>query len=519
MADNHSTAFVVLSPPPCLSTCDVCRSFDITAARSVVMKRRPIRRFWRLWGPLLAPPRPRLSASMTPPLRLDMKHRIIARFAPIHNLPLSCLNLSSLSLFLSGDIWRVALVGQVCVLCEADYCRRYEQDMRQPPSLRSQSEVPGCHRSPGALARHSVIAEGPTARSSDGREARREAAGPGGQADGTASGNGDWLSCLRRLYAAVPPEWLSTVELVLEQTLHQMPAVAESLLSVIQQTIVGGNNTRVRDGGGGGGRGGAETLGPETPHEPPPSSSGFRGTATSISQDLGLLLLLLREASPLRACSLPLLPVGMDRGRRAENGVRDFLLVAARHGSVSVGDGNGNGYGGARGSLGRDAGSLAGARALLRGILCSEVGSTTGRGADTGWNRGVGGGRGGGSSGTGGGGENSGVASERGSQLLELALRWLEDGDNEENGGVSGGVSGGDGGGGGVEITAGELASEIISAVFDAIAGARPKVLRALLSGVFDRSQGGTACAGSYLRAWEALLTQEARQQVIYKLA
>lgn len=356
----------------------------------------------------------------------------------------------------------------------------------------------------GAPAHHSVIAESSAAKSSAGPKARLGGGGggedaseacSGGQAD-AVSGGGEWLSCLRRLYAAVPPEWLSTVELVLEQTLHQMPDVAESLLSAVQQTVVGGS-TRTCGGGG------DDMLGPERPDDSPPSSSGFKGMAASIGHDLGLLLLLLREASPLRACSLPLLPDGMDRGRRAESGVRDFLLVAARHGSVH---GGGTDNGGAH-SLRNRAGSLTGARALLRGMLCSEMGSITGRGAGTTWNHGVGGGcASGGGGGSSGGGENSGVASERGSQLLELALRWLEDGEGE-NCGVNDS-------GGGAEIAVEELASEMISAVFDAIAGARPQVLRALLSGVFDQSQGGTACAGSYLRAWEALMAQEARQQV-----
>lgn len=333
----------------------------------------------------------------------------------------------------------------------------------------------------------------------------------GGHAD-ARSGSGAWLLCLRRLYAAVPPEWLSTVELVLEQTLHQMPEVAESLLDAIQDTGCADSDVD-------GSIGGREMIaGAEIPPKTVwPSTAGFAGATTSIGNDLGLLLLLLREASPLRACSLPLLPDGVDRGRRAEDGIRHLLLVAARRGwnrwsrAISGMRSRRGCTGGVSEREGRK-GALDGARALLLDVLCS-VSSSLGRGS--GHFCAVGGGNsaiGAGSACRGGGGKSSGVASERASQLLELALRWLEEGDGEKGAG-SGGAACGDRGYR-TDLTTQDLASETISAVFHAVGGARPKLLRALLSGVFDQSKGGAVCARSYLQAWEALMVQEARQQV-----
>lgn len=325
---------------------------------------------------------------------------------------------------------------------------------------------------------------------------------------GKASGSGSWLSCLRQLYAAVPPEWISTVELVLEQTLHQMPGVAESLLDAIQGASSSSSNSSISKGGSGV----AECSGSSGGNTVSSREKRSRCTPTSVGNDLALLILLLREASPLRACSLPLLPIGVDRGRRAEEGVRRILLGASRWD-----------FAGAKTSVGEKdrtpqcrgrVGALHGARALLGEVLCAEpgfIGDAGGGGRDY---RGQSGG--GSSSGgviTGGGGQSSGVVSERASQLLELALRWLEEGDGGDGvGGEGASAYGKDGGG--AEVSIRDVASEIVSAVFDAVVEARPRLLRALLSGVFDRNQSGTACAWSYMRAWEALMAQEAELEV-----
>lgn len=330
-----------------------------------------------------------------------------------------------------------------------------------------------------------------------------------------ASGRGSWLLCLRHLYAAVPPEWVSTVELVLEQTLHQMPGVAESLLDTIQKASSNrGGSEPGCSSLTGGDLAYSRAKRPRYNSGPPswPSSSGLGSTPTSIS-DMALLILLLREASPLRACSLPLLPVGVDRGRRAEEEIRRLLLEATRSGFKERGETGGTNKG-QKTECGDRERALGGARALLRAVLCSEssvVGDGGGNGA-----RGYHGRDGGGSSSGGGindeGGVSSGVVSERASQLLELALQWLEEGDGMDGTGGDNGAIHGKKGVAGLSVQ--DIASEMMSAMFDAVIEARPRLLKALLGGVFDRNQSGTACAWNYLRAWEALMAQEAKLEV-----
>lgn len=390
----------------------------------------------------------------------------------------------------------------MCVLCDIDGRWDYEHSTRclSPPVGKGLSE---CDVEP--------TEEG------EGVEVILEAQ-KGARAGGNnASGGGSWLLCLRHLYAAVPPEWISTVELVLEQTLHQMPGVAESLLDTIQNASSSrGGSEAGRSGLTGGEIAFSRAKWPRYNSGPPSSlsSSGLGRTPTSISSDLALLILLLREASPLRACSLPLLPVGVDRGRRAEEGIRRLLLEATRSGFKEPGETGGSNTGQTPECRDREC-ALGGVRALLRAVLCSEssvVGDGGGSGA-----RGYHGRDGGGSSSGGGingeGGVSSGVVSERASQLLELALQWLEEGDGMNGtGGDNGAIYGKEGGGTG--LSSQDIASEIMSAMFDAVVEARPRLLKALLGGVFDRNQSGTACAWSYLRAWEALMAREAELEV-----
>ncbi|CAM9282774.1 unnamed protein product [Ectocarpus fasciculatus] len=406
----------------------------------------------------------------------------------------------------------------VCVLCDTDDRRNYEHDTRHSsPPLGE--EVSGCDVAPGAATSHQsqerlLPKNGHNKRTEIGNGVDRVRKARRGEQARVSSRSGGWVSCLRQLYAAVPPEWVSTVELVLEQTLHQMPGVAESLLDAIQDTSSSSRDTGEADCGGmtGAGLGSSQTETLRSGNGPSSSPTGTglaRSTPTSISHDLALLILLLREASPLRACSLPLLPVGVDRGRRAEEGVRSLLLYAARGGfegraavvSRSSGNHRTNEYRGREGALDST-------RALLRAVLCSESGCKGGGGSSGGGSeyrgRGAGSGSSGGASRNGG--ESSGVVSERASQLLELALRWLEEGDGGS--GVDGGVAF-DTEGVETALNIQDIASETISAVFDAVVEARPRLLRALLSGVYDQSQGGVACAWNYMRAWEALMAQE----------
>ncbi|CAM9274925.1 unnamed protein product [Laminaria digitata] len=424
------------------------------------------------------------------------------------------------------------ILRQVCVLCEADEYHHWERLSPRPsPSHLHQPEVSRYATEARAANNHRVMAQvTPASEYSGGGAGDGRGGGVwgarGGEERNCGTCSGSWLSCLQELYATVPPEWLSTVELVLEQTLHQMPGVAESLLDAIQST--------------GGTQGDAEyashvgdivVAGAGRPHKSMPPGTGFGDTMVPTSNDLGLLLLLLREASPLRACSLPLLPEGMDRGRRAEEGVRLLLLAAARGGLNGCGAntcgrkrGDENGSSCRASKRGGRGGALDGVRALLRGVLCFRSGQMVHGGGHSGCGGRVGAGSfGGGSSGeegegggveggAGGGCESSGISSERASQLLELSIRWLEEGDK-----CSGSLRGGGAGYGndndGAELTVEELASETILAVFDAVEGARPKLLRILLGGLFDQSQGGAVCAWDYMRTWEALMAQEAKQK------
>lgn len=360
---------------------------------------------------------------------------------------------------------------------------------------------------------------------------RMRETGPGQQERGEEIGSGNWLTCLRRLYASVPPEWLPTVELVLEQTLHQMPDVTERLIESISSSCrmnwerVDGR--AVED---------VEHLAVERGCRWSSASvcAALYGTVASMAHDLGLILLLLREARPLSACSLPLLPQGVDRCRRAEKGVLTLLRSASRCGwdngvrkTLSGSDrtcsysafgigglddlsdlkiGNPSGPGRRR----RD-GAIETVRRLLSGVLRVEAGASSSRcGASSIW-CGSGGATSVGQSTTEDGMESSGVASERAWQLLELSLKWLE----EEDKGGDEGIRIEERVSEDVEcLRKHELASEIISVVFDAVPEARQRLLRALLSGVVDRSRGGAVCASSYLLAWETLMAQESRQHV-----
>lgn len=410
----------------------------------------------------------------------------------------------------------MSYLPQVCILCDADSRQDYEHDAR--PSL-----PPGKGLSGGnvTVEAGTVHQQGHNVLLANGRG--EEAGGfekeQGTQARAQVGGRTtrrSWLSCLRQLYAAVPAEWISTVELVLEQTLHQMPGVAESLLDAIQDA---GSSTGVDSEAWGGivsdttvvssQREGRHTSG--GPHDPAPGADLGSTSPASISNDLALLILLLREASPLRACSLPLLPFGVDRGRRAEEGVRRLFLQAARCdlegrseiASVSGGKNRIPGRGGASG----------GTRALVRAVLCLEPRLKVGVGGSGNGGRGDGGSSSSCNPISTWGSGSSGVASERASQLLELALRWLEEGDGRNSSGGNVGALH-DKERGGAELDIRDIACEMISEVFDVVVEARPRLVRALLSGVFDKSQGGEACAWSYMRAWEALMAQEAEQEV-----
>lgn len=419
------------------------------------------------------------------------------------------------------------VVRQVCVLCEND-CRRTLERNRQPLSSCRQGDVRRDHLHVSLAAKDGEVGERHVRNGPDGCYWRQqEGQLANAQQISVASSSRDWLSCLCRLYAAVPPEWLATVELVLEQTLHQMPDVADSLLDTIRQrsesdSIAGGRQ------GGAGSRRICNTKTTDNNSLPLVRTGLVNGRGNGIGQvaegstshDFALLLLLLREASPLRACYLPLLPEWVDRGRRAEDAVRVLLLSAAYRGLE--GRGGGGGSGGRHDTecgcervlddgpdvvAGRGrAVALASVRTLVKSVLCNDAGSgrrgsgsfVGGTGSSTaGFGSSAGGGCGGEV-------ESSSVASERASQLLELALRWLE---------------GGKGGGGGSAVGdfalgADALAPEIISVVFDAVPRARPRLLRSLMSGVIDRSSGGATCARSYLSAWELLMAQEAALQV-----
>lgn len=398
-----------------------------------------------------------------------------------------------------------AVRWKVCVLCRSSRGQGRERRghdhaptrAQQPPLAPTELE-PGKHRLRNGI--------GESIRGSLEDRSSTEGAPRATGSAGKALYCGDWLWCLRRLYAAVPLDCLSTAELVLEQTLHQMPDVAESLLDSMR--------------GVGCSSGSIDPSGIDSPRREGYPLGARRAQATmddalaSMAHELALLLLLLREASPLHACSLPLVPEGMDRYRRAQQAVRSLLVAAARlasdRGSLATAtdrvsrhlDGSGDGRGRA----------LAGVRSLL--------GRVVGTGAGTGAGAGVGGGclarrALGGATSCGYGGEGgsfesgSSIFSERASQLLDLALAWLREA------GRGGSTAGGDGGGDhGGDLSGDDVAAEMLWVVFDGVGGARVRLLRAVLGGVVEQGRGGARCARSFLRAWEGLMAQEAKQQV-----
>lgn len=251
------------------------------------------------------------------------------------------------------------------------------------------------------------------------------------------------------------------------------------------------------------------------------------------SSDLGLLLLLLREATPLQACSLPLLPAGIDRGRRAEDVLQRMILNAAAAPLYRIRHERGGACGtsGSKGESGSDRGDLEhvhkfdGISYLVYGVLCTNPrASPEGRHCHVEkWGQWASSGGGGGGSGTvdfsdvrvG----SSGVTSERASQLLDVALRWMEkSGDSTRSlrcEPITRRKKSGVFEGSGVEHHAAcTLAPALVLPVFDAVVEARPQVLQALLGGVLDQSRAGAASAQAFLQTWEALMVQEARWEV-----
>ncbi|CAM9200877.1 unnamed protein product, partial [Discosporangium mesarthrocarpum] len=224
------------------------------------------------------------------------------------------------------------VIRQVCVMCEAHCSCTWELKTPSGPLVQSPQVDPA------------LLSEGPSKESKQSKEPQtREFLWARNGREGRAKqlkaevgqGTLPWLNCLRELYAGVPESCLPTVELVLEQTLHQMPDVAEQLLQLICSNSGFGRGLQ---------RGVCQGLGLRLgismwPGTPPPEAVA-NPIPTSPNQaspnphpqawhDLGLLLLLFREASPLRACTLPLLPFTRDRSYQAEEGIKSLLLQAA----------------------------------------------------------------------------------------------------------------------------------------------------------------------------------------------
>ncbi|CAM9212662.1 unnamed protein product [Choristocarpus tenellus] len=365
------------------------------------------------------------------------------------------------------------IARQVCVMCEMQYVRHWESTS----STRTWAGEPK--------------------RDVDSR--------PGGDQDiDKENEHTSWLRCLRMLYAAVPSAWLATVELVLEQILHHMPDVAEGLLDLTCAEVWRGNP---REG----------SLNPNST----PVKAGFvqhamlglgseMSTSSSRWHDVGMLLLLLREASPLVVCTLPLLPLGLDRSLKVEKVLKTILMHGHQHHKSDLEGGNDVGAGsqvGLRG-LGRDRATSDDVCACggvgLRLLLHKSLSGGDGSGGSS---------EGGGIASRGGtcGGQSSGLMSQRASQLLDLALKWL--GGGVWDLGASGGRELL------IESAVGacstvDLVLEIVSVVFEDVPGARPQVLRSLLGGVIDQTRGIVSGQG-YLDVWEGLMAREALNECL----
>jgi hypothetical protein len=116
-----------------------------------------------------------------------------------------------------------------------------------------------------------------------------------------AAGASPWLQVLCKLYAAAPALSLSTLELVIEQALRHAEQSVDALLTAVLTSATAASSDSI---------------------EP--------------WQQLNLLLLLLRVASPLQQCCLPLLPPGLARSSRAEAAVRTLLLDSVSSSTVDT---------------------------------------------------------------------------------------------------------------------------------------------------------------------------------------
>jgi hypothetical protein len=184
----------------------------------------------------------------------------------------------------------------------------------------------------------------------------------GEQSLAAAAAVSPWLQVLCKLYAAAPALSLSTLELVVEQALRHAEHSVDALLTAVL------------------------------------TSAAASSDSIEPWQQLNLLLLLLRVASPLQQCCLPLLPPGLARSSRVEAAVRTLLLNSVSSGTAD--------------------------RLLQRSLTLatpSSAGNSSYNSSSSSY--------GSGSSGSSSGSSSTGAAaavSERAAQLLELGFSWLD---------------------------------------------------------------------------------------------
>jgi hypothetical protein len=183
----------------------------------------------------------------------------------------------------------------------------------------------------------------------------------------TAAAASPWLQVLCKLYAAAPALSLSTLELVVEQALRHAEHSVDALLTAVLTSATAASSGSI---------------------EP--------------WQQLNLLLLLLRVASPLQQCCLPLLPPGLARSSRVEAAVRTLLLTSVSDNTIDT---------------------------LLQRSLALAAPSSAGGSSHHSSSSSSSSSYGGSSSSSSSGSGNTGAAaavSERAAQLLELAFNWLD---------------------------------------------------------------------------------------------
>ncbi|CAM9303304.1 unnamed protein product, partial [Chrysoparadoxa australica] len=257
-----------------------------------------------------------------------------------------------------------------------------------------------------------------------------------GDTDAEESEDVGWLSCVRLLYHHAQPSALPTIELVMEQTLGQTACVAEALEKELLQQ---------------------------------PSHSW---------QDVNLLLLLLRQSSPIVLCSQLVLPSSLQRGTHAEGLLKTLLSDRDHQSQTHSAQYSCNGVRQLLWEALTCDGALLGAEAVAASS-CDRRSDSESLRCD---------------------GSLASVradVSQRASQLLDLAIRWMGQTRDSQGGTSKRGLKRGRSQPSTAQPSAAAMAGKdarscvaihIVVVVFKVVKEARPKAVRSLVAGMLDKS-------------------------------